>query len=121
MVIATGAGNLEQVSDALHSEALTILHAINTTIQTMQMKTAVTHGDYDLYALGAIFKDIKFQLRVGFNDVTVISCPRTCNLVVQCLAAYGAKLGARRCEIWLGQYPYLINDVVVGDLSNPDT
>lgn len=79
MVIATGAGNLEQVSDALHSEALAMLHAINTAIQMgchrvivetgfMQLKTVVNNEDYDLSALGAIFKDIKFQLRAGFSE-----------------------------------------------------
>ncbi|KAM3405038.1 hypothetical protein ACQJBY_007869 [Aegilops geniculata] len=131
-VIAAGAGNLEQVSDALHSEALAMLHAVNTAIQmgchqvivetdSVQLKIAVSNEDYDLSALGAIFKDIKFQLRVGFNDVTGVSCPQTCNLVAHCLAAYGAKLEVGKCEIWLGQYPDLVNDDVAGDLSSPCT
>lgn len=75
--------------------------------------------DFDLSALGAIFKDIKVQLRVGFADVCVVSCPRTCNGVAHLLAAYGANLGASLCEIWLGQVPNFVEDAVAGDLSSP--
>ena len=33
MLMATGAGSLERVSDALHSDTLAMLYAINTAIQ----------------------------------------------------------------------------------------
>ena len=132
MVIAAGAGNLGQVSDALHSEAMAMLHAINAAIQmgchcvimetdSVQLQSAVNNEDYDLSTLGAIFKDIKFKLRVSFNHVTVVSCPRTCNVVAHCLAAYGTKLGAGISEIWLDECPDFVNDAVAGNLSSPCT
>lgn len=104
-VKAAGAGKLERVTDALHAEALAMLHAIHTASQmgchkvlletdSAQLKTAVTTEDCDLAVLGAIFRDIKFQLCVGFTDVCVVSCPRACNSVAHCLAKYGANLGA---------------------------
>lgn len=128
VVMAAGAGNLERVSDALHSEALAMLYAINTATQlgcdkvmietdSIQLKNATTTEDFDLSALGAIFRDIKVQLHVGFNDVCVVSCPRTCNVVAHMLAAYGAKLGASLHEIWLGQHPDFVKDVA-GDVSS---
>ena len=85
----------------------------------VQLKTAVSNEDYDLSALGAIFKDIKFQLHVGFSGVSIVSCPRSCNVVAHSLAAYGAKLEAGISEIWLGQFPDFVNDAVAGDLSSP--
>ena len=121
---------LERFSDALHSEALAMLYAIRTATQLgcdrvmietdcVQLKNATTTEDFDLSALGAIFKDIKLQLRVGFADVCVVSCPRTCNRVAHMLAAYGANLGASLCEIWLGHVPNFVEDAVAGDLSSP--
>ena len=92
----------------------------NVIIETdsIQLKNATTTEDFDLSALGAIFRDIKAQLYVGFNDVCVVSCPRSCNVVVHKLATYGAKLGASLCEVWLGQVPDFVNNVVAGDVSS---
>lgn len=71
MLVAAGAGNLEHVSDALHAEALAMLHAMNTTIQLgcdrvmleinpVSLKQAVSSEAYDLSALGPVFREIKF-------------------------------------------------------------
>ncbi|VAH43129.1 unnamed protein product [Triticum turgidum subsp. durum] len=130
MVMAAGTGNLERVSSALHSEALAMLYAINIAIQmgcnrvmletdSVQLKNAVRTEEYDMSTLGAVFKDIKFQLHVGFSGVSIVSCPRSCNVVAHSLAAYGAKLEAGISDIWLGQFPDFVNDAVAGDLSSP--
>ena len=68
--------------------------------------------------LGAVFKDIKFQLRVRFSEASVVSCPRVCNIVAHCLVAHGAKMEAGTCETWLGQFPDFVNDVVARKLSS---
>ena len=83
---------------------------------SVQLKNAVCTEEYDMSTLGAVFKDIKSQLRVGFSEASVVSCPRICNMVAHCLAAHGAKLEAGTCETWLGQFPDFVNDRVAGYL-----
>lgn len=114
--IAAGAGKLEYMADAFQSEAVAMLYAINIASQmgcdrvmfetdSTQLKRAVSTEEYDLSALGAIFREIKFQLHVGFSDVCVVNCSRTCNQVAYRLAAFGAKLNSGACVTWLGQFP----------------
>ena len=82
MLIAAGAGSLERVTDALHSEALAMFHAVKAAIQmgcqrviietdSLMLKQAVTSDAYDFSQLGAIFRDIKFQFRGGFMNICV--------------------------------------------------
>lgn len=90
--MAVGAGNLANISDALHAEALALLYAIKMSIQmgcdkvlfetdSTQLMRAVKSKDYDLANLGAIIRSIKFQMHVGFSVSSVVSCPRDCNRV----------------------------------------
>lgn len=76
--------------------------------------------EYDLSALGSIFREIKYQLHVGFSDASVVSCPRACNLVAHSLAAFGARLNSNECVTWLGHLPEFVMNSVAGDLSSND-
>jgi hypothetical protein len=129
MLMAAGAGQLEHVSDALHSEGLAMLHVVNAAFQlgcnrimvetdSMVLKQAVTTDAYDLSQLGALFGDIKFQLRAGLSDVSVTHCKCLCNQAAHSLAVLGTGMYAGSCEVWLGQFPNFVTDCVAGDLSN---
>lgn len=37
------------------------------------LKQAVSSEDHDLSSLGAIFREIKFHLQLGFNNVKVVN------------------------------------------------
>lgn len=85
-LIAAGAGNLVRVSSPLHAEAHAMLQAAIIASQmgcqnvifgtdSVALKQAVNSEDYDLSSLGAMFREIKFHLRLGFHDVTVVNCP----------------------------------------------
>lgn len=128
-LMAAGAGNLEFVSDALHAEALAMLHAVNTTNQlgcdremfetdSVSLKQAVTSEAYDLSTLGDVFREIKFRLRASMSDLCIRHCPRSCNQAAHMLAAHGMVLSMGSCEIWLGQFPNFVLDVVAGDLPS---
>ena len=84
--LAAGAGKLEWVADAFQAEAMAMLYAINIASQTgcdkvmletdsVQLRKAVSTEEYDLSALGPIFREIKYQLHVGFSDACVVNCP----------------------------------------------
>lgn len=131
IAVAAGAGKLEHMADAFQSEAVAMLYAINIASQmgcdrvmfetdSTQLRRAVSTEEYDLSALGAIFREIKFQLHVGFSDVCVVNCSRTCNRVAHRLAAFGATLNSGACITWLGQFPEFVQNLVAGDLPSND-
>lgn len=74
--------------------------------------------EYDLSALGTLFKEVKFLMRVGLSDVSVVHCKRECNLAAHTLAAQGVCMGAGYSENWLGQFPKFVSDSVAGDMSS---
>jgi len=124
-----GAGNLENISDALHAETLALLNVLNATakmgfnqvifeMDSAVLKQAISSEDYDLAPLGALFQEIKFQLRVAFENVNPYVCHRSCNNAAHVLAAHGASLGDGKYEIWLGQFPELVLNSVAGDLTS---
>ena len=103
--MAAGAGNLEYVSDALHAEALAMLHVVNTANQlgcgrvmfetdSVSLKQVVTSENYDLSALGVVFREVKFQLGASVSDLCIRHCPRSCNQVAHMLAAHGMVLSS---------------------------
>ncbi|KAF7048059.1 hypothetical protein CFC21_056878 [Triticum aestivum] len=108
-----------------------MLYAINIASQmgcdkvmletdSVQLRKAVSTEEYDLSALGPIFREIKYQLHVGFSDACVVNCLRACNLVAHGLAAFGASLNSEACVTWLGHLPEFVLNFVAGDLSGND-
>ena len=82
------------------------------------LKQAISSQDYDLAPLGALFQKIKFQMRVGFDNVNLYVCPMSCNNPAHALAAHGNSLGNDNYEIWLGQFPNVVMNSVAGDLPS---
>lgn len=126
--MAAGAGNLECVTEPLHSEALAMLHAVKVATQlgcdrvifetdSLVLKQAITSEAYNLSTLGVVFREIKFQLHMGLSDVCIKYCPRSCNHLAHSLAAHGTVMNVGTFECWLGQLPDFVNDCVAGDLA----
>lgn len=85
---------------------------------SVSLKQAITSDTYDLSVLGVVFREIKFQLRVGVSSVCVKHCPRSCNQAAHMLATYGRVLSSGSCEIWLGQITNFVSNIVAGDLPS---
>ena len=85
---------------------------------SMVLKQAISSQDYDLAPLGALFQKIKFQMRVGFDNVNLYVCPKSCNNAAHALAAHGTSLGNGSYEIWLGQFPNVVINSVAGDSAS---
>ncbi|VAI20629.1 hypothetical protein VPH35_084764 [Triticum aestivum] len=106
-----------------------MLHAANVAIRigcdrliletdSLLLKQALTSNIYDLSHLGAIFRDIKCQHRVGLSHVSVKHCSRKCNHVAYTLAAHSTTMSRSTWEIWLDQFPPFVSDCVAGDFSS---
>jgi hypothetical protein len=77
-----------------------MLHAINAAARmgcnrviletdSTVLKLAVSTEDYNLASLGALFQEIKFQLKIAFDVVKLYACSRSCNMAAHNLASYG--------------------------------
>lgn len=80
------------------------------------LKTALTSQEYDLSALGVVFKEIRSRMFSEFACCIVSKCQRTCNLVADCLAAHGANSGDVDSSLWLDHAPDFICNLVSGDV-----
>lgn len=87
---------------------------------SVQLKKVICSEEYDLSALGTMFKEIKYQLHVGFSEACVVNCPRAYNLVAHRLAAFSASLNFDECVTWLGHLPEFVLNFVAGDLPSND-
>lgn len=68
----------------------------------------MTSEEYNRPSLGALFQEIKFQLKkVVFGAVKLVVCPRSCNLATRSLA-----------ESLFGHFPEFEMDAVSGDLAS---
>ena len=95
LVLIAGAGNLLNVTDPIHTEALGMLHAINEAARlgcqriiletdAAALKQAITTDAYDGSNLGVIFKEIKTVIRLSFQSCKVEVCPPSCNISAHC-------------------------------------
>jgi ribonuclease HI len=127
VLISAGAGNLEHLSNALHAEALALLYTLNISAQmgctrvifetdSRILKQAISSDEYKLAPFGALFQDIKLQLKVAFTDVKLNTCSRSCNNAAHTLAAHGASMGNGIYDTWLGHFPDFVANAVADDL-----
>lgn len=125
--LAAGAGALTGISSALHAESVACMKGLelavflgmqNVMIETDAaiLKTALTSQEYDLSALGVVFKEIRSRMFSEFACCIVSKCQRTCNLVADCLAAHGANSGDVDSSLWLDHAPDFICNLVSGDV-----
>lgn len=106
-VLFAVAGKIEQVSDALHAEATALLNAINLAedhgmgcvifeTDCLGLAQAINTTVLDRSALGALFRETRFLLQMGFSEWSVIHCPRACNKPAHEMAAIG------KCNSYMG-------------------
>jgi hypothetical protein len=102
-VVGSGTGKIEHCADAIHIEAMTILHALSFAtkacmprlvlkIDVINIRSTLTSQVYDLSPIDMIIKDIKYIMFTKFIKIKVVFQPRSCNLVVDRLAKFGYKL-----------------------------
>jgi hypothetical protein len=119
MLMAAGAGQLEHVSDALHSEGLAMLHVVHAAFQlgcnrimvetdSIVLKQVVTTNAYDLPSWVPSLATSTFSLGLGFSDVSVSHYERLCNQATHTLAVHVIVMYAGTCEVWLGQFPNFV-------------
>ena len=79
------------------------------------LQKAITSTEYDAAPLGALFREIKFRLRLNFIDSCLVHEYRTCNQPAHILAARGAAGSIGYRKVWLESYPNDVIRAVSGD------
>jgi hypothetical protein len=126
--VFAAAGALSNAGEALRTEAHAMLQAAKLADQLgigrpifatdcQVLKTAVTSNSYDAAPLGALFREIKYQLQLSFIEFKVIYVHRDCNKPAHVLAALGVcePLGSQR--FWTEDYPAAVSKAVSGDYA----
>ncbi|KAI4990277.1 hypothetical protein ZWY2020_038640 [Hordeum vulgare] len=101
-VFFAAAGVLEYMCDALHAEACALLHAVRfaqdhgmgrVAFETdcLVLQQAINSETLDRSSLGAVFRELKYLLELGFIKWNVPHCPRVCNVPAHELAALGGS------------------------------
>jgi hypothetical protein len=72
---------------------------------------------YDSSPLGALFRDMKFQLSMCFIDSRVVYTPRGCNKPAHELAALGVSVPPEDHVLWMMNYPSSVTRLVTSDLA----
>ena len=80
------------------------------TVETdaQNLERALKSNDFDRAELGVIFREIKTKMAFDFNCCNISKCHRSCNLVADCIAAYGISIGADDSGLWLDHPPEFI-------------
>ena len=126
MPVGAGAGPIQYVHDALHSEAAACLVGLQWSqswgISKIQVETdsqrlveAVTTNIHDLSVNGHLFRVIKFLTSLNFSSFSIKYCPRACNKVADAMATYGAKVGHQSPAIWPDGAPEFVHGLVDND------
>ncbi|CAM0913463.1 unnamed protein product [Alopecurus aequalis] len=126
-VIFAAAGKILNACDAMHAEALAVMHGIRqadrmgigrivVATDSLNLKQALTSSSYDQAKLGHLFLDIKYHLTMEFHDYAVQYCPRACNKPTHLLAALGMRESRTDQLMWLSDYPNDVSRLVTDDL-----
>jgi hypothetical protein len=54
----------------------------------------------------------------AFEDINVLVCKRSCNIVAHNLAVWGALLGHSNQEIWIADPPQFVIDLCKDNMSS---
>ena len=83
------------------------------------IQQAATTTSLDRSTLGALFREIKYLLQLGFIEWNVSCCPRLCNVPAHELAAIGRRNVNAGYQVWLVNLPRVVSDAVTADLAGP--
>ena len=121
--LVAGAGNIRNVFDPLHAEAVAMKHAIeeavrmgclNVILETdaTVLRQAMITEDYDEASIGALVKEMKSLALYSFQCCKIEVCPRSCNNLAHCLAALGANQEAGSYQVWFAPFPRHVNNLL---------
>jgi hypothetical protein len=125
-VIFAAAGASHNLSEALHSECIALMKAIMLaesygmgrvifSTDCACLKLATTSAGYDCSPLGTLFREIKYQLHLGFIEYRLELCPRLCNKPADVLACIGARENLLNHSVWLVDLPGDVARAVADD------
>jgi ribonuclease HI len=125
--LAAAADSLQNLSCALHAEAIACLKGMELAtylgmnkviVETdeQNLATALKSNDFDRAELGVIFREIKTRMAFDFISCNISKCHRSCNLVADCIASYGVSVGVDDSSLWLDHAPEFVKTLMLGDL-----
>jgi hypothetical protein len=126
--IFAAAGSVANVGEPLQTETHALLEAISLADQfgigrpvfatdCLVLKQAVNSNDYDDAPLGALFREVKYNLWLNFIDYRVIYVHRSCNKPAHELAALGAAEPQSYHNVWVENYPIAVTSAMSGDYA----
>ena len=80
---------------------------------------ALNRNDEERGVCGVLIKEINESLFLNFYCFSINFCPRTCNMVADGLAAFGAKIREVPQAVWPGHAPDFVQVYVASDLAVP--
>ena len=83
------------------------------------IQQAVTTTSLHRSTLGALFREIKYLLQLGFIEWKVTFCPRLCNVPAHELAAIGRRDDNASFHVWSVNLPKVVTDAVTADMAGP--
>lgn len=125
-VLFAAAGRLPHASEALQAEAEAVIRASlyaeqmgmgRIIIETdYQILKPLLSSDHDAGPLGAMFREAKFILRMGFIVFRVCHISRVCNKPAHVLTALGSQSVQAEHLAWLENLPSDVARLATGDL-----
>jgi ribonuclease HI len=127
-VLGSAAGKIEKANDALYTEAVACLKAIELLsdwgIEDVEVEAdaamlikAATTADLDLSINGILFKEIRALSVANFKSISFSFSPRACNEVANALAMHGAKMVYVPQAVWPGYAPAFAQVLVDSDIA----
>uniref|UniRef100_A0ACD5Y1D3 Uncharacterized protein n=1 Tax=Avena sativa TaxID=4498 RepID=A0ACD5Y1D3_AVESA len=120
-------GQLSHVADALHTETVACLKAIEFASEAGMgriiietdatlLKSALQSSEFDSARHGVLFREAKFLLTTNFIKYKVLYCKRDCNRVAHVLASNGASLDLGGVKLWHDHVPDSVSHIVASEL-----
>jgi hypothetical protein len=79
------------------------------------MQASYHFSGYDCSPLGTLFREIKYQLQLGFIEYRLELCSRLCNKPADVLACIGARENLLDHSMWLVDLPGDVARTVADD------
>ena len=123
---AAGAGKSLHLRDALHSETMACLAAVNGAINlganrvvfefnSTTLVSALNGNEYDRSEIGVLIKEVKSLCTTNFKCFSFYFDRRTCNAVAHELAKFGMN-SAEGSSYWVDYAPICVTDFIASDV-----
>ena len=124
--VFAAAGVVEGASEALQTEAEALIQSIRASdsmgigrpifaTDCMGLIQSINNTGYDLSPLGALFREAKSLLALGFIEHRIMYMPRECNKPAHVLAGFGASRSQGSAMFWGDELPDFEISAMYGD------